>query len=212
MFFPKRSKIFDKLTELSSVVKESARLFQQVAGDWARLKEGGVLLRELEHKADGLVHHISREIEATFILPIDKEDIKELTESLDDFVDNLEQTMNRLNIYSIPEGNRVLLEFAGLLVDAALQIEKGVLMMRERKLFSEEFASCYKKLHEIENHGDMLHRRVLENLMGEASTDFSGKNPLFIIKWKEIYQTLEDTLDVCEKIGQIFEKLRIKYR
>jgi len=169
-------------------------------------------LQTLEREADELVRRITDDIEKTFVLPLDKEDIADLTESLDDVVDNLEEAVNRLNIYNISKGNDALGDFSELIKQAAVQIHEGILMIKERRIASDDFASCGKMLHDLESQGDKLHRKVLENLMaGRFSFLINGNDCLSILKWKEIFQTLEDTLDKCDDIGKLFARLRIKY-
>ncbi len=212
MFIPKKSKIFDKLVTQSALVKEAARIFRNITHNWGQLMEGCAELEALENQADDQVHSISADIDTFFILPLDKEDISELTESLDDLVDNLEQVANRIKIYKISQSNDALKKFSNLILQAAKQIHQSVLLIRERKMASVDYAACYKKLQDLENEGDQLHRTVLEGLFGEGPSNFNGKDPLSVIKWKEIFQTLEDTLDRCEDIAVIFSRLRIKYR
>lgn len=212
MFIPKKSKIFDKLVKQSELVKETAKIFRNITHDWDQLMDGCAELKALENRADGQVHSISGDIDKFFILPLDKEDISELTESLDDVIDNLEQVANRIKIYKISRSNGALERFSNLILQAAEQIHQGILLIRERKIGSVDYAICYKKLHDLENEGDQLHRKVLEELFDEGPSDFNVKDPLSVIKWKEIFQTLEDTLDRCEDIAVIFSRLRIKYR
>lgn len=212
MFLPQKSKIFDELLKQASIVKEVAEVFHNMTRDWGQLENGASTLQTLEREADKLVHRITDDIEKTFILPLDKEDIADLTESIDDVVDNLEEAVNRLNIYEISKGNDALEDFSELIKQAAVQIHKGMLMVKERKIASEDFASCGKMLRNLESQGDKLHRKVLEHLMaGRPSSLVNGNDCLSILKWKEIFQTLEDTLDKCDNIGKLFARLRIKY-
>ena len=212
MFLPHKSKIFDELCKQSAIVEEAAQVFDNIARDWKELKNASSALQILERRGDELVHRITDDIEKTFVLPLDKEDIADLTESLDDVVDNLEEAVNRLNIYKISKGNEALGDFSELIKQAAVQIHKGILMVKERKIASEDFASCGKMLRNLESQGDKLHRKVLEHLMaGRPSSLVNGNDCLSILKWKEIFQTLEDTLDKCDNIGKLFARLRIKY-
>jgi hypothetical protein len=103
------------------------------------------------------------------------------------------------------------MDFSLLISRSARKVHEGILMVRERKLTSENFASCIKSLHEFENQGDKLHRKVLEDMIGKCSPDYGGENILSIIKWKEVFQTLEHTLDICEDFAAFFGILRIKY-
>lgn len=211
MFIPRKSKTFDKLVKQSELVKETAKIFKDITHDWNKLIDGCAELEALENQADEQVHSISGDIDTFFILPLDKEDISELTESLDDVVDNLEQIANRIKIYRISQSNDALKKFSNLILQAAEQIHQGILLIREHKMASVDYATCYKKLQDLENEGDHLHRKVLGELFGEGPSDFNGKDPLSAIKWKEIFQTLEDTLDRCEDIAVMFSRLRTKY-
>ncbi|MDY7037562.1 MAG: DUF47 family protein [Thermodesulfobacteriota bacterium] len=211
MFIPKKSKIFDKLVELSTLVKETALVFRDMAHDWSRLEKGYELLKGLESRADKHVHSISDDIESYFILPLDKEDISELTESLDDLIDNLEQIANRMVIYGISESNDTLKTFSNLILEAVEQIHKCMLLIKQRKMASAEYLNSYRRVQDIESKGDHLHRNVLQELLGKSSFKTNEKDSISIIKWKEIYQTLEETLDRCEDISVILSRLRIKY-
>jgi uncharacterized protein Yka (UPF0111/DUF47 family) len=211
MFFPHKLKIFDELLQQSAMVKEAAQVFHNITRDWEQLKNGSSLLETLERQADQLVHRITDDIEKTFILPLDKEDIADLTESLDDVVDNLEETVNRLNIYKISKGNDALGSFSELIRQSAVHIHEGIRMIKERKIASDDFASCGKMLRDLESEGDKVHRDVLEKLMANRSSFVNGGDYISILKWKEIFQILEDTLDKCDDIGKLFARLRIKY-
>lgn len=211
MFIPRKTKIFDALVKQSSIILEAVETFQRIVEDWSRLEEGSAALEKMEKASDELVHEITDEIESAFILPLDKEDIKRLTELLDDIMDNLEQVANRLNIYEIPDSNQALKDFSELVLQSTRKVHDGIMMIKDRKLTSQEFTSCIESLHELENSGDRLHRRILRDLMKGLSPEYDSGNPLSIIKWKEIFQTLEDTLDVCEDLAAFFGMLRIKY-
>ncbi|MCK4391015.1 MAG: DUF47 family protein [Desulfobacterales bacterium] len=211
MFFPRKSKIFDKLARLSSIVKHAGDVLDNLTRDWKQLKNASSELRDLERQADELVKSITNEIETVFILPLDKEDIGDLTECLDDVVDNVEEAVNRLHIYKISESNETLRAFAQLIRESAGEIHKGILMIKEQKIASEDFALCGSVLRDLESQGDKVHRNVLEKMMDKDSSFLNGNDYLSILKWKEIFETLENTLDKCDNIAKLFSRLRIKY-
>src|SRR3972149_4479382 len=156
---PKKTKIFDGLVEQSRIIQETAQLFREATHDWRKLKENSSKIEDLEMKADEFVHAITDEIETAFILPLDKEDLKELTELLDDIEDDIEEVANRLIIYRISKPNQALQEFSDLIFARAKKIKKAVKLIKENKLTSKEFSTHYRALHEIENKGDQLHRK-----------------------------------------------------
>ncbi len=212
MFFPRKSDIFKKLIEQSSKLNDAAKWLVSIANDWDRLTDGTVRLKEIEHDADVLVHTIKEDIEKIFVLPLDKEDIAELAEHLDDIVDNIEEVVNRLGIYRITEGNKTLKRFSDLILQATEEIHNAMGMIEKRELTTTNFAASIKLLRDLEAQGDDLHRDVLRKLMGTPNKSLPVENTcLFILKWKEIYQTLENTLDTCDNIARLFSKLRIKY-
>lgn len=211
-FIPKRAEVFDKLVDLSNIISQVAQRFNHIINDWSKLNDGVIMLGELENVADEYVHIITDYIEKTFILPIDKEDLKDLTEKMDNIVDNLEQAANKIFIYKISESNQVLKNFFELIFEAIEYINKGIIMIKDNKLKSKELLFCIEKLHELENRGDKLHRKILEKMLGEKSPEFGGNDPIMIIKWKDIFQTLEDTLDGCEDFAVLFSRFRIKYK
>ena len=212
ILFPNKTKIFDSLLEQAQIIEKSAETFKELVYNWEKVDEDAKKLEKLEDEADKLVHAVTDEIEVAFILPLDKEDIKQLTDLLDDIEDNIEQTANRLSIYNIATSNDSLKNFSDLILDAVQKIGTAIKLIKSNKLTSKEFLTCYRSLHEIENKGDRLHRTVLKELLGDGRDKLGGRDPIAILKWVEIFQTLEDTLDACEDVAIVFDRLRIKYR
>jgi len=210
MFFGKKSRIFDQFAAQSSLIVEAAQAFHFHSKP-KELKKLCIQLDELEKQGDSLTHEIKDEAERTFILPLDKEDVAELANSLDDIIDNLEDAGSKLYMYNLST-DETIDKFSFFVLEAAKQIHSGIEMLKENKIGSGDYVACYKTLHDIESNGDKLHRKALESLMNAKARGFSGDEVLFIIKMKEILQLLEDTLDVGEDIAIILEKLRLKYR
>lgn len=211
MFLPKKSKIFDRLNDQSTLIKEAALAFQNLTEDWENMEKHCRKLNKIESQADDHVHSITDDIEKYFILPLDKEDIRELTESLDDVVDGLEQTANRIKIYKLPQSTKSIIAFAKLISKATEEVHKGVLLIKDHNMYTREYVEIYRSLHDIEGEGDALHRKILEDLMAEKTLDDREKTTLGVMKWKEIFDGLEYVLDKCEFIAIIFARLRIKY-
>jgi uncharacterized protein Yka (UPF0111/DUF47 family) len=86
-----------------------------------------------------------------------------------------------------------------------------MLLLGEHKVGSETLVIAYKRLHELESEGDRVHRRALAELMGARADTLDDGAIVALLKWKEIFQLLEDTLDCCEDVAILFEHLRIKY-
>ena len=212
MFLPRQSKIFDSLLRHSEFFVEAAGTFQNISRDQRGMQKSCEEMARLELEGDNMVREVSNEVERTFILPLDKEDIMELVESIDDILDNLEDAASWLNIYGIREKDRTTMEFADLIMQCAEQIHQGLLLIKAHKFKTQEFMECRRKIDELEALGDGVYRRALARLLGgNGARKVSPADVLSIIKWKEIYQVLEDTLDLCEHISVLFDRLRIKY-
>src|SRR4030067_1637288 len=131
---PKKTKIFDGRKKQSRIIEETAQLFREATHDWRKLKGNSCKIEQLEAKGDELVHAITDEIETAFILPLDKEDLKELTELLDDIEDDIEEVANRLIIYRIAKPNQALKEFSDFIAEAVEKIGLAVKLIKEHKL------------------------------------------------------------------------------
>ncbi|MDP2974537.1 MAG: DUF47 family protein, partial [Candidatus Diapherotrites archaeon] len=161
MFLSKKSKIFEKLTAQSALILQAAQSFHSEAKS-NQIDKLCSSLETLEKEGDVFVHEIQTEVEKTFILPLDKEDIVELTHNLDDVVDNLEDAAIMLRIYAVQPSNEIIGDFSDLVLEAARNIHRGIVLVKERKLNSGDFVSCYKKLHDLESDGDKVYRKALE--------------------------------------------------
>ena len=157
-------------------------------------------LRDLEHQCDDAAHEIHDLINNTFATPLDQEDIVRLTSSLDDIVDLAEETADKIELYrveSITDAAREMGEFlakAGIEIAAATKTLEGSADLKPHRA----------AIHVLENEGD----RMLRVAIGEL---FSGeKDPFELVKWKDIYDLLEATMDACEHAANVMESIAIK--
>ena len=212
MLFRKKTVIFDYLSQQAKVLKEAAAALQELSGSFRKRREICRKLESLEKEGERLVRLATDEIEKTFILPLDKEDLKEMADTLDNAIDNIEETGSLIALYEIPGPNSYLKDFSTLTLEASGLIEEGIRLIASDKINKDEFVECYAKINSLEHKGDDLYRRILPELMNGRMKEINGKDLLLLIKWKEIFQTLEDTMDMCQEIAKLFERLRIKYR
>lgn len=211
VLLPQRTEIFNDLVKQSLILVEAAKVFESLVHDWKKLDNSCLKLKQLEHEADSVVHKITDDIEKTFMLSLDKEDVKSLAESVDDVMDGLEEAANRFKIYKVSKSNYQLREFSALITQMTKQLQSGISFIKNNKFSSKDFLQCCRDIHQIESKGDELHRKILAEMMGKRRGKISGEGVLSIIAWREIFQTLEDVLDKCENIAIIFDRLRLKY-
>src|SRR5450756_859199 len=157
-------------------------------------------LRGLEHQCDEVTHQIHNLVNSTFVTPIEQEDILLLASSLDDVVDLAEETGDKIDLYEITvisEPAKQMGEFlakAGIELATALDRLEGFAELKPHRL----------EIHRLENEGDRLTRAAIGELFSKV-TDASE-----LVKWKDIYDLLEATMDACEDAANVMETIAIK--
>jgi uncharacterized protein Yka (UPF0111/DUF47 family) len=185
--------------------EREASLVSKTLGELSRsLQEGKSAhpgLRELEHQCDEVTHEIYTLTNRTFTTPMETEDILHLAHALDDIVDLAEEVSDKIDLYKaspIPDDARQMGE---CLAAAGAEIEKAV-----RHLDSaEDVQPALLEVHRLENVGDRVTREALQRLFNG-----SGHDPADLIKWKDLYDLLEDTMDQCESVAEIIETITVK--
>lgn len=161
-------------------------------------------IQEIEHKCDQLVHSIVEQLNRSFITPIDREDINEIAKVLDNIADAIEDTAHRFRLFDIKAVTEDAKKMSDLLVICTEELK---LVMTELKNMKTSKILCKKiiEVNRIENEGDNIYRNAM------ASLFTSGMDALEIIKWKEIYEFLENSLDACEDVANIVEGVVMKH-
>jgi hypothetical protein len=160
-------------------------------------------IRETEKDGDMITHDIIRRLNKSFITPIDREDMHELCVKLDDIVDLIWACAERITLFKITEPTDEAIEIAKELLVTTEMVSKAVIALRDKKYtFVQEY--CIE-INSLENRIDRLYRAALGKLFTEV------KDPIFLIKWKEIYEYLENASDACEDVANILEGIVLKY-
>ncbi|HQW67490.1 MAG TPA: DUF47 family protein [Gemmatimonadales bacterium] len=201
---PRDERFFELFVVLASKTVEASRrlieLFtEQGDARWAAVE----LIKVLEHEADETTHAIVTRLDRSFITPFDREDIHELASRLDDVIDRIDSVARRSRIFRIdhvPEGALLLSE---VVHRAAVEVLRAVEAL-EKGPPSVVLAAC-RDIKRLEEEGDALYHEWLGRLFEP------GADPLMVIKWKELYDTLEKTLDSAEDAANVLESVTIKH-
>ena len=165
--------------------------------------ESQILARDIfvcEQKGDQLTHDIVKKINQTFVTPIDREDILALSSALDDVVDFTEEVADYLGLYSIEAPMMQAQALADVLLDATRHIETAIPLVKDYKNISEHTV----EIHRLENEGDRIVRGAIASLFEH------GIDPMVVIRWKDIFELLEDAIDATERVAFILEGIVIK--
>ncbi len=160
-------------------------------------------IKELEHHGDNLTHQIFSELNSTFVTPFDREDIHQLTSALDDVMDHMDGTANRINLYKIKKYPETMVRLIDILQLSIAELHRGVQMLRNLNK-TNELQRVFQKVNEYENNADSVFE------MGVADLFENEKDAIQVIKIKEILVGLETATDKCEDAANVLEGIYIK--
>lgn len=196
--FRKKDVFFKTLEEMADVIMEAVDRFANVVnGDLPDVAEFAKEMKEFEHRGDRHTHTILTELNKTFITPIEREDIMELIKKLDDVLDGVEACASRFDMYQITRTDVYIRKFGDCLRRSAAEIKKAIYLLTQKKLLALQ-EPCVK-LNELENEGDELMRQGIKHLFQNV------KDPIELLKYKEIYECLEQTTDSCEDVANTLQ-------
>jgi hypothetical protein len=157
-------------------------------------------IKDVEHKADVLTSTINQRIDKSFVTPIDREDIHMLASRLDDVIDLIDGAARRFEMLHIDVVKEPARSLARVLVDAATHIQTGVSAIRETKRVTEQAAHIKR----LEEEADAIYHAAVGDLFG------GHPDPLDVMKWKEMYDTLERATDSCMGVAQVLQSVALK--
>ena len=200
---PKEDKFYKMFVEAAENVNEAAVVLRKSLDSLTNIELDVSKIEELEHNGDRLVSVIVKELNESFITPFDREDIYLLIKRLDDILDLINSTVHRFVMFNVTEST----DAAKFLADNIVKCTNLILeLMKELHLIGSKnnISEKIKTINQIESEVDRVFRKIVGELFRNE------KDPIEIIKWKEIYQILENTIDKCEKIANIVEGVVIK--
>jgi len=201
----KREEVFfDLFSETIAKGVEAGAKLNSLMEDFTNVAAKAEELKKIENECDGKVHKIMRTLNASFITPFDREDIYYIAKELDNIVDTIEEAANRFLIFNIKGVKEEALIMSRLIVDCVEELEKVIGELKNSKK-SKTLRDHIIEVNRIENEGDVIFRRAMEKLFSEES------NTLEVIKWKEIYEFLENSLDACENVANTLEGVVMKH-
>jgi predicted phosphate transport protein (TIGR00153 family) len=179
---------------------EGCRAFLDMVEAGKDLEVWAQRIKQIEHECDEITHAVVEGLHKTFITPIDRNDIYRLITKMDDIMDLVEAAADRVALYEIPTMTKEVGELAGCLVSSGEHVLAAVTSIRDLKRPNGILQHCIE-INRLENVADNVLRRALARLFREE------RDPIAVIKWKEIYETLESATDRCEDVANIIEGL-----
>ena len=203
-FFPKEEKFYDLFEELISKIEEGGKMFLEMVETYEYPPQKIAKLKELEHEADVITHRTYEKMHKTFLTPLDREDIYDLVNKMDSIMDMTEAAAARMHLYKVKKPTRVIIDQAKILILAIQKVKLIVHAMRDMKNSKMIMEACVE-INTLENEGDIVLRSAMVDLFEHE------KDAIELIKWKEIFERIEEAIDVCEDVSNIVEGIVLKH-
>jgi uncharacterized protein len=197
---PRDGEFFDLFEQAGGNVLRAAALLDEMLRDFPERNELARDILVCEQEGDRITHDILQRLNQTFVTPLDREDIHVLAAALDDVVDYTEEVADYLGLYQIEAPMAQAQELAAVLHRAARQIAEAMPRLRGFK----DLSHYTVEINRLENDGDRITREALASLFD------NGIDPMVVIRWKDIFERLEDAIDATEHVANILEGVVIK--
>lgn len=200
---PREESFFDLLEVSAKNVLSGARLLRDLVEDYRDVPGRFQKLTDAEHAGDHVTHQILEKLNKTFVTPLDREDIHALTIDLDDIIDSIELVADRLLLYRIERPTDLMISMVRLLERCCEQIDQAIPLLRNPRRMKEILAHSIE-INRLENEADKLNRTALSSLFDHP------RDVLEVIKWKEVYDTLESAIDMTEDVADQLHGIVLK--
>jgi predicted phosphate transport protein (TIGR00153 family) len=198
---PKDEKFFAMFKEMTVTIIEGASLLKDMMDNFENPLNSQKRIKDVEHKCDQLTHDIIKKLNKSFITPFDREDIYALSSALDDIMDLIDASSQRFVMYNVEKPTPESKELAFIILKSCQTIDKAVGILGGKL---EPIAEYCVEVNALENEADRVCREAISKLFDEE------KDAIQLIKWKEIYETLERATDKCEDAANILESVVVK--
>ncbi|MBL8113194.1 MAG: DUF47 domain-containing protein [Acidobacteria bacterium] len=201
--FPREESFLPQFRKASDVLVEAAKALEDLSASFDDIEVKVARIKHLEHEGDQVAHQTFGLLSSTWITPIDREDIYALVKALDDVLDEIDAVAARILLYKIEKPSPEMRAATALISQSAVAIQRAVPMLDDLKQSPAILAACVE-INRLENEADSLFRISIGNLFENE------RDPIRLMKWKEIYEKLENTTDRCEDVANVLEQIVIK--
>jgi uncharacterized protein len=202
--FPKDTNFYDLFERGAGKVREGVELLAELVKDFTNVPLKAKRIKDVEHEADLITHETIEKLNKTFVTPLDREDIHGLICSLDNILDHVEAAADKFSLYRIPEVQPDAALLADVLVHSVKEVQTTIGKLRNLKDADIILKHCIE-INRLENEGDFVYRSAIAKLFDNHAND-----PLSVIKWKEVYDSIENAIDSCEDVANVIEGVTLK--
>lgn len=197
---PREVSFFGMFMEQARIIHEGAVALVDLLENYTDVAKKAEHIKDIEHQGDNQTHAIVTKLNQTFLTPFDREDIHELTKTMDDVLDLIDAVASRLVIYNVAQPRQGAAELARIVAKATEEIVGAVAVLEKRDRILDH---CVE-INRLENESDRVSRDLIAQLFRDE------KDPVQIIKWKEMFEVIETAADKCEDVANVIEGVVLK--
>ncbi len=200
---PREMKFFDMFDQVAAILTRASEKFLLMLTEFNRLAERSYELRQDEHACDDVVQQIIQSLDLSFITPFDREDIHNLATMLDEVLDNMEETAHRFEVFRMDKPTSEAVVMARIIKDCCTNLAEAIRLLRSMSNV-EQIQSHLREISRLENEADRIYR--------DTDGDLFANPPeiLLLIKLRELYGWLEETVDACKDVALIISEIVVK--
>ena len=198
---PREEKFYDDFRTFADQLKRGARMLEQMLATDPPDANKAYEIKEVEHQCDFLTHEIIQRLNKTFVTPIDREDIHAMARTLDDVMDEMDNAAHLIPLYKIQKIRGGARELTRVILEQCDEIRKAVEALEKRDGVLERAI----EINRLENEADHIHKNAVGLLFDEE------RDPIAVMKWKEILDVLERATDRCEDVANLLENVVVKH-
>ena len=198
---PREERFYDDFVALAMQIRHGAGLLEEMLAPDRPIWDKADEIKEVEHQCDSLTHQVYQRLHRTFVTPLDREDIFGLARSLDDVMDAIDATAAIVRLYQIDTVRPDARVLTRIIIDSTDQVVAALKALEKKT----GVAAPAVEINRLENEADRAHQAAVRRLFEEE------RDPIAIIKWKEILDFLEDATDRCEDVANVLEGVVLKY-
>ena len=198
-------KFYELLQSEASNLKTTAQALADMMDDFGSVETSARKIRDLEHTGDDIIHSIMRLLHGTFVTPLDRQDIQNLAERLDDVVDHIEEAARDIQEFNIEAPTPQAAEVAHVLQQAGIELEKAVGWLPKMRVKKNDILELCRSISILEEEADRVGRQALIDLFND------GRSFNDVMKWREVYNHLEEAADSCQGAAIVIEGIVLEY-
>lgn len=202
---PREDRFFQLLRAGGELVLEAAEAFVQLLEHYDEREARVEALHDIEERGDHVRHDMMRNLHRTFVTPIDREDIAQLSEHIDDVIDAIEEASRLLMEYDVRQPTKQIKELAHIVLDSAKELRQATDLLRFKGAKLQQMLPHCIEINRLENAADRATNRAIADLFQHE------ESPINILKLREIYAMLEHTTDLCEDAANVLEGIVLKH-